>query len=193
VVTTDEALAEEGEIAVALPGGHAIAATLAGRDPTTDVALLRLGGAGLPPIALGATPVVPGALALVVGSREGAPVAALGVVSVAGPGWHSLRGGDPTGLTIAVAGVKLCKMAVAADEAALCPSVDENLAPRLELLEEVEVPRVARISDAAIFVLLGALLRAAPVSRPRAPSAASSSRMAGLGPPRPAATAPSTW
>src|ERR1700733_10237617 len=42
VVTADEALAEEGAIAVVLPGGETVAATVAGRDPTTDVALLRI-------------------------------------------------------------------------------------------------------------------------------------------------------
>ena len=93
IVTADGALAEEDDIAVASPGGHTIAATLAGRDSATDVALLRVEGTDLQPIALNATSVEPGALALAVGSREGAPVAALGVVSVAGPSWHSLRGG----------------------------------------------------------------------------------------------------
>jgi len=38
--TADEALAEEGEIAVVLPGGATKTATLAGRDPSTNVALL---------------------------------------------------------------------------------------------------------------------------------------------------------
>ena len=69
VVTADEALAEEGAIAVTLPGGETVAATVAGRDPTTDIALLRL-------------------------ARDGAPVAAIGVVSFVGGAWHSMRGGD---------------------------------------------------------------------------------------------------
>src|SRR5262245_22630929 len=41
VVTADEALADEGEISVTLPGGVSLPATLAGRDPSTDIALLR--------------------------------------------------------------------------------------------------------------------------------------------------------
>lgn len=94
IVTADEALAEEGELAVALPGGRLVPATLAGRDPTTDIALLRAEGAALDPAALETAPVAPGALALVVGTREGIPVAALGVVSTVGPAWRSLRGGD---------------------------------------------------------------------------------------------------
>ncbi len=57
IVTADDALAEEENIAVALPGGHTIAATLAGRDSATDVALLRVKGSDLQPIALDATSV----------------------------------------------------------------------------------------------------------------------------------------
>ena len=83
VVTADEALAEEGEIEVVLPGGATAKATLAGRDPTTNVALLRVDGADATPASLDTGAVKPGALALVVGSREGEPLAALGIVSLA--------------------------------------------------------------------------------------------------------------
>jgi S1-C subfamily serine protease len=95
IVTADEALAEDGEIGVVLPGrGEATKATLVGRDSTTDIALLRVEGAEVPPFPLEAAPVEAGALAVAVGSREGMPVAALGAVSLAGPGWRSLRGGE---------------------------------------------------------------------------------------------------
>jgi S1-C subfamily serine protease len=94
VVTADEALAEEGAIAVVLPGGETVAATVAGRDPTTDVALLRIDRAAPSPVTLAALPVRVGALAVVVGARDGAPTAALGMVALAGPAWRSLRGGE---------------------------------------------------------------------------------------------------
>src|SRR5579863_1499131 len=93
IVTADEALAEDGEIVVALPGGETATATLAGRDPTTDIALLRVDRAGPRPATLHSNSVAPGALAIVVAANGGGPVAALGVVSVAGGGWRSLRGG----------------------------------------------------------------------------------------------------
>ncbi len=94
IVTADEALAEEGEISVTLPGGESVGATLAGRDPTTDVALLRVDRLDLKPFRLDTTPARPGALTLAVGSHEGAPNAALGMVSCAGEGWRSMRGGE---------------------------------------------------------------------------------------------------
>ena len=93
IVTADEALAEDGEIAVTLPGGETVAAKLAGRDPTTDVALLRLDRANLQPASLVSGSVAAGALAIVVAAHDGAATAALGVVSLAGGGWRSLRGG----------------------------------------------------------------------------------------------------
>ncbi len=93
IVTADEALADEGEIAVTLPGGKTAAATLAGRDPTTDIALLRVDTAELQAIAPERHPPEPGAIVVTVGSHEGSPTAAVGIVSAAGPGWRSLRGG----------------------------------------------------------------------------------------------------
>jgi S1-C subfamily serine protease len=95
VVTADEALAEEGDVAVTLAGGKRVSATIAGRDPTTDVALLRAETTGLAPIALDGAAPSAGALAVAVGSgQEGEPVAALGMVAVSGPAWRSMRGGE---------------------------------------------------------------------------------------------------
>ena len=94
IVTADEALAEEGELAVTMPGGDAVAAALVGRDPTTDVALLRSDRPDLQPVALVASPVAIGALAVAVGAKDGAPVAALGMVARATGPWRSVRGGE---------------------------------------------------------------------------------------------------
>src|SRR6266852_2367460 len=52
IVTADEALDDEGDIAVVLPGGETTAANLVGRDPTTDVALLLVDRTNLPPLTL---------------------------------------------------------------------------------------------------------------------------------------------
>jgi S1-C subfamily serine protease len=93
VVTADEALAEEGEVAVVFAGGRREAASVAGRDPTTDVALLRVDTGAAPPLALeGAAPDA-GSIALAVGAHDGRPVAAFGVTAASGPAWRSMRGG----------------------------------------------------------------------------------------------------
>ena len=94
IVTADEALSEEGEFAVTLPGGDTVAAQLAGRDATTDVALLRVDHADLRPVLLDASPVAAGALAMAVGAEGGTPTVAVGVVSRSTGPWRSLRGGE---------------------------------------------------------------------------------------------------
>lgn len=100
VVTADEALAEEGEVSVmpvagsGAEAGKVLAATIAGRDPSTDVALLRVEGLEGRPVDFGSEPLRAGALALALGAHEGAPVAAFGAVAHAGPAWRSMRGGE---------------------------------------------------------------------------------------------------
>lgn len=94
VVTADEALPDEGEVRVTLAGGTTATAVIAGRDAATDIAVLRLAAAA--PAVARLSPAAPavGALAIAVGASEGMPVAALGIVSVAGGPWRSLRGGE---------------------------------------------------------------------------------------------------
>lgn len=94
IVTSDEALDDEGDITVALPGGEMAAANLVGRDPTTDVALLRIDHANPPPVTLGSASVAAGALVWAVGSQHGAALAASGAVSFVGGAWRSFRGGE---------------------------------------------------------------------------------------------------
>jgi S1-C subfamily serine protease len=94
IVTADEALSEEGEFAVTLPGGDTVSAQLAGRDSTTDIALLRVDHADLRPVLLEASPVAAGALAMAVGAEGGNPTVAVGVVSRSTGPWRSLRGGE---------------------------------------------------------------------------------------------------
>jgi S1-C subfamily serine protease len=92
VVTAHEGLSGEDEFTVTLPTGERQTAALVGRDPSTDVALLKLetGEAGDWPVAPAPTA---GALALAVGRGENGPIAAFGPVAEAGPAWRSMRGG----------------------------------------------------------------------------------------------------
>src|SRR5262245_42476369 len=94
IVTADEALADEGDVAVTIAGGNRVRATIVGRDPTTDIALLRIETVSLPPVPLNGAPPSAGALALAVGARDGEAVAALGVVAASGEAWRSMRGGE---------------------------------------------------------------------------------------------------
>lgn len=103
VVTAAETLEREEDIALALPDGRRVAATLAGRDAATDIALLRAAetdggvGSGLapPPEAGDAAEAAlrPGHLLLALGLGEDGPIAALGIAAVVGGPWRSQRGG----------------------------------------------------------------------------------------------------
>ena len=94
VVTADEALAEEGDIAIVFADGTTRPASIAGRDHTTDIALLRFDGAGLTPAKLSQHVPGLGSLAVVAAAENGSTTAALGAVSLIGERWRSLRGGD---------------------------------------------------------------------------------------------------
>jgi len=91
VVTAEEALPVDEDIAVTGSDGERRPAVLAGRDPSTDVALLRV--AGLEQAVATAGSFGPGALAMAVGRSGGLPVCALGVTGLVGPAWQSRRGG----------------------------------------------------------------------------------------------------
>ncbi|UQR65159.1 S1C family serine protease [Bradyrhizobium sp. C-145] len=93
IVTADEALADEGSVEIGLPDGSRVAATVAGRDHTTDIALLRTEAAIAPVKLTTAVPAL-GTLSIVVATNRDTPSAALGMVSASGKSWRSLRGGD---------------------------------------------------------------------------------------------------
>jgi S1-C subfamily serine protease len=94
IVTAEEVLEQEKDIAVTLPGGRTVTATLAGRDPSTDVAVLRVASDGLDVAQTAdAASLRPGHLVFAIGNHAGAALAALGTVAYAGGPWQSMRGG----------------------------------------------------------------------------------------------------
>jgi S1-C subfamily serine protease len=93
IVAAENALADDGEIEIVAHDGAATRGELVGRDPSSDVALLRVQRTDLPHASSFTGAVAAGALALVVAAREGAPAASFGIVSYAGPQWRSVRGG----------------------------------------------------------------------------------------------------
>lgn len=93
IVTADEALADEGDVQIVLADGSTAAATIVGRDHTTDIALLRA-DTSIAPVKLATTVPALGTLSVVVATNRDAPSAALGMVSVSAKSWRSLRGGE---------------------------------------------------------------------------------------------------
>src|SRR5262249_44898053 len=97
VVTAEETIVRDADLAVTLPGGKQVPATLAGRDPSTDIAVLRyeatpaLKGFATTPFA---TDLRAGHLAVAIGSAEGEAVATLGILALAGGAWRSRLGGQ---------------------------------------------------------------------------------------------------
>ena len=94
IVTAEEVLERDEDIKVTLAGGRVVEAALVGRDPTTDVAVLRFQPDGLGTAQTAdAASLRAGHVVLAIGNHQGDPVAGLGIVALAGGAWHSLRGG----------------------------------------------------------------------------------------------------
>src|SRR2546428_5049517 len=95
VVATNHTISRDENISVTLPDGATAPATLAGRDPGTDLAVLKLAGQSIPTASLrpDATPKV-GELVIALG-RPGPSLTASwgGVSGVEGP-WRTWQGGE---------------------------------------------------------------------------------------------------
>ncbi len=87
IVTAEHALRRDEEIHATLPDGRVVPATLAGRDPSSDLAVLKCAEASAAVSGFGdVNALKPGSLTLVVGrTRASGPVAALGAVSLVVP------------------------------------------------------------------------------------------------------------
>jgi S1-C subfamily serine protease len=83
ILTAEHALRRDEEIQVILPDGRTLPATLAGRDASTDLAVLKCAEAVSAVETSDVSAIKPGSLALVVGrTRASGPVAALGSISL---------------------------------------------------------------------------------------------------------------
>ncbi len=92
LVTSEQSLPDADRYEAALPGGGRVAATLAGRDPATNVAVLRLEAAA--PGMAHAEPGSVGGLVLALGGDGlGGVTARMGGIEVLGPAWQSMKGG----------------------------------------------------------------------------------------------------
>lgn len=93
IVTADHVLEREDDINVGLADGTEVTATILGRDPGSDIALLRVQRNGLTPFEQASDPKV-GHLALAVGRPgPGGPMATIGIISAVGGPSRTWRGG----------------------------------------------------------------------------------------------------
>jgi len=95
IVTAHHVLSRDERITVGLPDGSTRPAALVGRDPSTDLAVLRADGGGLTPAAWasGDGPGV-GQLVLALGRPGRSVQATLGIVSALGESWRTPAGGQ---------------------------------------------------------------------------------------------------
>jgi S1-C subfamily serine protease len=94
VVTAQHTIQREDDIVITLPDGSTAPATLAGRDPGTDLAALRLASNGTSAIEVAPLDAIRvGSLVLALGRPGRELTAALGLVSAVGDAWRTWRGG----------------------------------------------------------------------------------------------------
>ncbi len=95
IVTADHVLGHDDRIQIGLPDGRTVPATLVGRDPTTDLAVLRAAASGLTPPAWEDRDVLRvGHLVLAI-ARPGRTVrAGLGIVAAHADSWRTPAGGE---------------------------------------------------------------------------------------------------
>ena len=94
IVTTHHVLERDENITVGLPDGSNVSASLIGRDPTTDIAVLKANISGLLPATWTAIDqVMVGQLVLAVGRPDAQPQATLGIISALEEDWRTHAGG----------------------------------------------------------------------------------------------------
>ena len=93
VVTAEHTVKQDEEITVGLGGGVTVPATLVGRDPGTDLAVLKA-DLQVPVAELSESARQPGNLAMVIGrSADSGVNATLGAISAVSGSWRTWRGG----------------------------------------------------------------------------------------------------
>jgi S1-C subfamily serine protease len=94
IVTADHTIQRDEDITVTLPDGRSLAATIAGRDSSTDIAVLRLEGVELPTAQIAEQPQKVGQIVLAIArNSEGAISASMGIIGAISNGWRTRYGG----------------------------------------------------------------------------------------------------
>lgn len=93
IVTAEHTIRREDDLTVTLPDGSNSAATLAGSDPGTDLAVLKAEFPA-PLLKVAAASPVPGQIALTIGrSPDSGANATMGIISAVSGDWRTWRGG----------------------------------------------------------------------------------------------------
>ena len=94
VVAASHTIARDDDITVTLASGRTTAATLAGRDPSTDLAVLRVEDSAVPPVErAGESDFQVGRLVLALGRPGPHLTASLGIISAVSGEWRTWQGG----------------------------------------------------------------------------------------------------
>lgn len=93
-VLTASHVLERDTITVVTPGGERLAARLAGRDPGTDAAVLKVEGGALTTAARATATARVGELVLALGRPGNDVRASLGIINRVGGSWRTFRGGS---------------------------------------------------------------------------------------------------
>jgi S1-C subfamily serine protease len=93
ILTADHVLERDEDVQVGLPDGRSVSATIVGRDPGTDLALLRAEATNLTPIER-APEARTGQVVLIVARPGSAPAASLGIINLVGGPVRTGRGGQ---------------------------------------------------------------------------------------------------
>lgn len=94
ILTANAALRRDEELRVTLPDGTTVAATLKGRDATTDLALLACDTGLAEPATWSKETFRPGQIILTVGrTADTGPIATMGIISGVSSEWQTWRGG----------------------------------------------------------------------------------------------------
>lgn len=95
VVTAHHVVERDDNISLGLPNGETVAAELVGRDPTTDLAVLRAQATDVtPPAFADLDSLRVGHLMLALGRPGGSVQATMGIVSALGGSWRTPNGGS---------------------------------------------------------------------------------------------------
>ena len=94
IITANHVVKRDEGIKVGLADGQTVKATLVGRDPSTDLAVLSTGAAGLTPVERVTGDLHAGHLVLALGRPGRTVQATLGIISALGDSWRTGMGGQ---------------------------------------------------------------------------------------------------